>query len=186
MAHFIHTVMTALFITLALSVTPARAANEAEKVTIQLCVNTGLPKIIAGEEIARYISLNNFSLNAIGKGNWDSLSIGEQEELKVLVLATIEKKARAEIKKQAASGIDLTKTAVIVKDVALQTNGLYRVTGTVISPSGIPYSFKSQVNLNGQQCTLHSIIVEDSFSIAQDIGGHPDITAFMKLYKLKR
>lgn len=187
MTRFIHTVMTVLFITLCTFGSVALASNETEKQRIQNCVDTGLPRIIAGEEIGRYISLSNFSLNAVGRGNWDTLGKvpGAQDELRALILTTIEKKARTEIRKQAAQGIDLTKTKVAVSNV-VQKKDRYKAEGVVTSPSGTSYRFESIVTLNGNQCILHSIIVEGIFSIAQDLGNHPDIIAFMKQYKLKR
>ncbi len=183
---FIRTAMTALFFTIYTSVTAQSASAGTAKDIFQTCVNVGIPAMVRGVNFQRYISLDSFSFNVVGRGNWRSLDTSGKTALNELVLATLKQKATTAISEQAAKGIDLTQTRASISTATQQKNGLYEVTGTITTPTGNQYDFNSTASTDGSNCQLHTLWIQGLFSIAQDLQLDSNIQTFMTKHRLKR
>ena len=155
----------------------AAAAGTTE---IEECIDIGLTRALAGENIARYLAIGSISAGIVGRGNWEILGkSGARESFKDLVLAVITARLNER-------GGEFIGAETAISSAELRQNGLYEIEGTLTTKNAVPYNFTGFVQVMQSRCVAHTLTVENWFTLSNWLADDARINEFMIAHKLKQ
>lgn len=170
MKHIIRTLLLATIVVMTLIHPRAVYANE----VVENCVNRALANILQGQDISKYVAIENITRTIVGP-QWKPLSNEEKQLLTDVVYKVMS--ARIVEKGKEYVGI---KVSGIKIDPSEKYAGKVEISGHI----GV-YFFETTAMISKKKCYFYTLSIEGMFKLHSWLGDQPEIQSTMKGLKLK-